>query len=588
MRRARALESSGPMRRPPHLTHARDDLVPARMMLLSGMQHAALILGVGMALPLLVLERSGLDGERLRAVLSLALVALAIGTLLQVRAGRHLGSGLFIPATFTAAYLGPCLDAMTAGGPSLVMGMLMFAGLFQVATALALVRLRPYLPPEIGGLAVLMIGFTLGLLGVRLILQSQGAATTLGLAGNPPWLGAVTLGTIVALGLWAKGPLRTYSTLGGLLVAGAAAVLGGVVAPDALFGEMLAGGLRVPVPSFPMPDFDPALAPAFAIGALTCSLRAIGDVVTAQRVEDADWVRPDLDEVRRGVIADGAGTVVASLLGSPIGMNTFSGSVGLAAATGVTARRIGWAIAGWLLVIALLPGAAAMFLALPKPILGGVLLVSASHIVFNGVLVITSRMLDARRIQMIGLPLLLGLAFDAMPQAFHALPGWLHALMRSSLMIAVIGALLLNLLFRIGVGRSASVRLSSRALDGAALTDWVVLQGGAWGAREEVMHRVAHALTEVAEARDELMTSGGDVRIDLAFDEYHIDLRIEYDGLPIDLSDAAPLGPGELDAIDPADVIARLRAGLIRGLADRVDVRPWGPGRQQIRMRFEH
>jgi xanthine/uracil permease len=546
------------------------------------------ILGVGMALPLLVLERSGLDGERLHAMLSLALVALAIGTLLQVRAGRHIGSGLLIPATFTAAYLGPCLDAMTAGGPSLVMGMLMFAGLFQVATALALVRLRPYLPPEIGGLAVLMIGITLGLLGVRLILQSQGGAMPLGLAGNPPWLGAVTLGAIVALGLWAKGPLRTYASLGGILVGGGAAVLGGVLAPDALFGEMLAGGLRVPVPSLPMPGFDPALAPSFAVGALTCSLRAIGDVVTAQRVEDTDWVRPDLANVRRGVIADGAGTVVAGLLGSPIGMNTFSGSVGLAAATGVTARRVGWAIAGWLLATALLPGAAALFLALPKPILGGVLLVSAAHIVFNGLLVITSRMLDARRIQMIGLPLLLGLSFDVAPQAFEVLPDGLQTLTRSSLMIAVIGALLLNLLFRIGVGGSASVTTSSATLDGAALTDWVVVQGGAWGARTDVMHRVAHALTEVAEARDELMTPGGDVRVDLAFDEYRVDLRIEYDGLPIDLTDAAPLGPGDLDAIDVGDVRARLRAGLIRRLADRVDARPCGPGRQLMRLRFEH
>jgi xanthine permease XanP len=114
------------------------------------------------------------------------------------------------------------------------------------------------------------------------------------------------------------------------------------------------------------------------------------------------------------------------------------------------------------------------------------------------------------------------------------------------------------------------------------------VQGGAWGARTDVMHRVAHALTEVAEARDELMTPGGDVRVDLAFDEYRVDLRIEYDGLPIDLTDAAPLGPGDLDAIDVGDVRARLRAGLIRRLADRVDARPCGPGRQLMRLRFEH
>lgn len=558
------------------------------MLLLGGLQHAAVILGVGMALPLLVLERSDIRGDRLHEMLSLGLVALAIGTLLQVRAGRHVGSGLLVPATFTAAYLGPCVDAMAAGGPSLVMGMLLFAGLFQIVLALALERLRPYLPPEIGGLAVLMIGFTLGLLGVRLIMLSQGDATAVGLTGNPPWLGAVTLVAIVALGLWGRGRLRTYATLAGLFGAGVAAVLGGVVSPPDLLGEMLAGGIRVPVPSLRMPAFDVALAPEFAVSALVCSLRAIGDVVTAQRVEDADWVRPDLATVRGGVLADGAGTVVAGLLGSPIGLNTFSGSVGLAAAAGVTARRIGWAIAGWLFVIAVLPGASAMFLALPRPILGGVLLVSAAHIVLNGMLVVTSRMLDARRIQMIGLPMLFGLAYDIVPEAFTVLPDWLQMVMRSSLMIAVFAALALNLLFRIGVGQTAAIALPADTLDGAALSDWVTLRGGAWGARPEVMHRVAHALTEIAEARDELMTAGGGVRIELTFDEYRVDLRIDYDGRPLALAVATPLDQADLETVDLDGMGVRLRAALIRGLADRVDVRLSGPGRQQVRMRFEH
>jgi len=576
------------MRRPPHLTHARDDVLPARTLLLSGLQHAAVILGVGMALPLLVLERSGIDGERLYEMLSLALVGLAIGTLLQVRAGRHLGSGLLVPATFTAAYLGPCIAAMTAGGPTLVMGMLLFAGMFQVLTALALERLRPYLPPEIGGLAVLMIGFALGVLGVRLIMLSQGDAASVNVAGNPPWLGAFTLAAIVALSLWGRGSVRTYAMLAGIVFSSVAATLGGVIAPGALLSGMFADGVRIPLPSLPRPGFDPALAPEFAVAALTCSLRAIGDIVTAERVEDADWVRPDLANVRRGVFADGVGTVVASLLGSPIGLNTFSGSVGLAAATGVTARRVGWAIAGWLFLIALLPGAAAMFVALPKPILGGVLIVSAAHIVFNGMLVITSRMLDARRIQMIGLPLLLGVSYDVVPQAFAWLPDWLHLLMRSSLMVAVFGALLLNLLFRIGVDRVASITIRAESLDGAALSDWVTLCGGAWGARPAVMHRVAHTLSEIAESRDEWMTPGCDVRIDLSFDEYRVDLHVEYGGTPVDLSQSVPLDQVDLEALDPDLVQTRLRVGLIRGLASRVSIRPRGAGWHQLRLRFEH
>jgi xanthine/uracil permease len=576
------------MRRPPNLAFARDDAVPASILLLSGLQHVALILGVGLALPLLVLQSSGLDPDRQRDMLSFGMLALAIGTLLQVRAGRHVGSGYLIPATFTAVYLAPCISAMNAGGPSLVMGMLLFGGVLQAVTALGLGRLRAYLPPEIGGLAVLLIGFTLGLLGVRMIMLSTDGALPVGLTGNPPWLGAVTLAAIVALGVWAKPGLRTYATLVGIAVAGLAAVIGGVIVPGAVLAQVIDGGVRVPVPTMPTLSFDWTLAPEFAVCAVINSLRGIGDIVTAQRVEDADWVRPDMSSVRRGVFTDGIATSVAALLGSPIGLNTFSGSVGLAAATGITARRIGWAIAAMLFVIALLPGIAGMFLALPRPILGGVLLVSAAHIVLNGMLVITGRMLDARRVQMIGFSLLVGTAYEVMPQVFATLPQWAQLLTRSSLMVAVLCALLLNLVFRLGVRRSASVTTRAETLEGAALSDWVTQQGGAWGARPDVMHRVSGALTEIADARGELLTPDGEVRIDLSFDEYHVDMRIEYDGEPVDLSDTAPVGPGDLDTIDIDRLQARLRAGLIRGLASSVDVRESGLGRQQLHMRFEH
>ncbi|HWX32274.1 MAG TPA: solute carrier family 23 protein, partial [Steroidobacteraceae bacterium] len=52
-----------------------------------------------------------------------------------------------------------------------------------------------------------------------------------------------------------------------------------------------------------------------------------------------DWVRPDFITIRRGVFADGLGTVLAALIGS-VGGNTYSTGVGLSSAAQITSRHI--------------------------------------------------------------------------------------------------------------------------------------------------------------------------------------------------------------------------------------------------------
>ncbi|MEX0808019.1 MAG: solute carrier family 23 protein [Dongiaceae bacterium] len=567
---------------------SRDDPVPTRTLLLAGLQHSAVILGVGIAMPLLVLSKGNLDTEMTQRLLSLALIGLGLGTIFQIQRGRFVGSGYLAPTTFTAAYLPPCLIAMEQGGPSLVMGMLIFAGLFQMALAPALRWLRPYLPPEIGGLAVLMIGIILGILGVRLI--ADGGVGGLSFDGDSrlPWLGVITLATVVALNVWAKGNLRIYGTLLGITAGCLIAMTSGMMDLSTLFDTVIEQGVAIPIPPLLTPSFEPLLAVEFAISALTCSLRAMGDIITLQKVEDSDWVRPEMRSIRGGIFADGMGTALAGVIGGPIGMNTFSGSIGIAAATGLTARRIGYAIAGWLFLIALLPGVSSFFLALPRPILGGVLIFAAAFIIFNGVQVIMSRLLDSRHILMLGIPLILGLSRNIVPHIYDKLPPELLAISGSDLTVVIISALLLNLLFRIGVSRSATLTLPASELQYDALETWVREQGSHWGARVDVMRDVTRALLEFADARRSLMETGVPVRIDLAFDEYHVDLRLTYAGLPIRLDNAAPIREEELADIDMDQVESRLRAVLIRRWARKVTARATPDGKQALHMRFDH
>jgi NCS2 family nucleobase:cation symporter-2 len=86
-------------------------------------------------------------------------------------------------------------------------------------------------------------------------------------------------------------------------------------------------------------SFDPALALPFAVVALAAALKVAGNVTTCQKANDLEWTRADLRSISRGVLADGAGSVIAGAIGAH-GLNSSTAAVGLASATGVLSRRI--------------------------------------------------------------------------------------------------------------------------------------------------------------------------------------------------------------------------------------------------------
>ena len=90
----------------------------------------------------------------------------------------------------------------------------------------------------------------------------------------------------------------------------------------------------------------------------------MADLTACQQLTDPNWKSPDFKAIRAGTLADGMGCVVAGVLGV-LGTNTYSGSVGLAAANGVHARRVGIAAGvGWI-ALGFIPGAAGVLYAIP-------------------------------------------------------------------------------------------------------------------------------------------------------------------------------------------------------------------------------
>jgi hypothetical protein len=103
-----------------------------------------------------------------------------------------------------------------------------------------------------------------------------------------------------------------------------------------------------------------------------------------------------MKSVMRGVMADGIATSVSGLAGG-VGTNTSTPSAGLAAATGVSASRVAYAAGGLFLLLGFLPKLAAVLAIMPRSVIISALLFTVAFILINGLQVMLSRLIDARR-----------------------------------------------------------------------------------------------------------------------------------------------------------------------------------------------
>lgn len=540
------------------------------------------LMAVTLVFPLLVARAAGADAALQARFLQLSMLAMGVATLLQAF-GRGLtglpriGSGFLLPAVFTAAYLPPSLAAAHAGGLGAVAGLTIAGGLAEIVLSRFIGRLRPYLPVEIVGLAVVMIGIILGIVALKLMLGYDRATP---LAPDETGAALLALAVMVALSVWGGTRGRSLAVLAGL-VAGAALYAGYAVVAGAPMMETSLMAPQMLVWPLAAPRLDVWLLPGFLAGALACTLRAFGDMVACQKINDAAWKRPDYANVEAGILADGLGTLIAGLIGT-MGLNTYSASVGLSVATGILARRVALGVAaGWFL-LAFFPGSANLLLAIPQSVLGAALLFASTFVALSGIAIIGQRVLDSRRTLSVGLGFFLGLSFDEMPRLYvEHLPALLQPLITSSLVLALATGLALNALFRI---HARKVHRFAWTIDTgvAPLRQFLLDVGGREGVRAETVLRLSQLAEEFADAAP-FLAPGGRVDIIAALDEYAADLTFEWTGRP--LATARPVSLA--DDVDEDEVMSGVALALMRRLADRLTPRSLGDGRHALACRID-
>ena len=341
-----------------------EDWIPGPLALALGAQLGALALNGVVLMPTIVFRAAGFEDLVLWAVFA-SVVACGVSAILQgARVGR-IGAGYALTHVSSAIFIAVCVEALVQGGPGLLATLVVVSAVAQGALSARLSLLHRVLTPVVTGTVIMLLPVTvMPILFDMLNELPPGAPAHAG-----PLSAVVTIATILGIALKAKGTLRLWAPAAGL-------VAGSLV--SAFFGfydtARVADAAWIGTPPGRLPGLDLgfgppfwALLPAFLFVAVVGSTKSVAIAVAAQRVA---WRRSravDYRAVQRAVAAEGAGNLLAGLAGT-MPNTPHAGGVAAVEVTGVAARRTGVAAGLIFLVLAFLPKALALILAIPAAV----------------------------------------------------------------------------------------------------------------------------------------------------------------------------------------------------------------------------
>jgi xanthine permease XanP len=564
------------MSRPPELLYSVDETPPRAVLVVASLQQVA-VMSNSLAYPIILAREAGLSGSQMLDFVSLSMLTLGIATVLLCARSRFIGSGYLCPAGYTQIYLGPSLIAVKIGGLALAYGMTIVAGFLQLAMAPMLRRMRALLPSEIAGLVIAIVGLSLASLGLRYGLgitdQNVFEPSHLAIAG-------VSLVTMIVLNIWTKGYAKMFCALIGISVGYIASAAIGLLDIAQLLPEDGLDILHLPGIKHIGWHFDFTLLAPFAVVAVATTLRAMGDVANAERLNDKEWVRPRFGPLAGGVAANGLASILCGIAGTT-GLNTYSAAVGVSGATGITSRVVGYGVGVAFALLSLVPAAAVGVAALPTPVIGASMFFSSAFVFISGIQMITARLLDPRKVIVIGFSFAMAVMADVYHDVFVKLPVLLQPIFGNSLVLGTFCAVLLNLIMRIGVRQRVTMKLDAGHVDRDTIEQFLTEQGGRWGARRDIISRAIFGVVQVLEVVGDIPEG---TEIEASFDEFNLDVKIRYKGVPLIIPERKPT-PREIIASEEGE---RLLAGyLLRQSADRINCKASGT-MAEVQLHYDH
>jgi NCS2 family nucleobase:cation symporter-2 len=308
---------------------------------------------------------------------------------------------------------------------------------------------------------------------------------------------------------------------------------------------------------------------------LFLALHGFGALAAAQRFNDEHWKRPDLEQIRRGLFAEGITNIVSSFFNG-IPLTSSGGAVSLAAATGCTSRRVAYWLGGLLILLTFMPKAIAFWEILPESIIGAALIFLASYTTLAGLQIIASRLLDNRKILTTGIALILGISYEPLrPLLENAAVESTQSLIFTGVALGVLTAVFLSALFRLRDHTRERKRFDAKTSSLDDVVGFLEHQGKRWGARPELVHRAEYASWQAFESLTEyLLTAHPDqptdaIEISTVFNVYTFTVILAYRGAALPLITKQP---SHEEMLESENGLLNMSAYLLRRLADQVKI----------------
>lgn len=150
------------------------------------------------------------------------------------------------------------------------------------------------------------------------------------------------------------------------------------------------------------------------------------------------------EQINRGVIGEGFGCLIASLVGAtPV--TGYSTNAGIISITGVASKVVFVTASCWFIVLSFFGKLSALINTVPAAVIGGVFVVVCAIIMLSGFRVIKNESFSERELYIIGVPIIVALGLIFMPAELksHA-PQFVQYLLDSPIAVSAMMAVLMN------------------------------------------------------------------------------------------------------------------------------------------------
>ena len=436
----------------PTLVFGLEDKPALGISFVAGLQHFLAVFGGIVTAPLIIAEGMGLSVADTSYLVTSALLISGCATLLQITRVGVFGSGLLSIQGTSFTFIGPILFAF-ASLPEGLTDHQRLATIFGTSAICAIVvmplcyyisKLQRIFTPNVTGATILLIGITL----VWTTLKNLARAYHQAEATNDGW-SVVVLAVVVfsitfvmafSKNLW----LRLGSITTGLLVGFVLALMAGQVDFDLLreldttfLPEPLKFGMRFDwgVLLIMLPVFFVTATESIGDLTATCSL-------SRQPLSGPSyWLR-----VKGGLLGDALNSLVAVCFAT-FPNTTFSQNNGVIRLTGIASRKVGYFVAGLLILIGFFPVVGGLFQIIPGAVIYATTLLMFGMVAFAGINIVKRGGLSVRSVGIVSVAVATGLLLSLVAKTIPGLPDAVTMFLAFPISTGAITAMVLELLW---------------------------------------------------------------------------------------------------------------------------------------------